>query len=161
LSDPITKANTTTSPLVKPTEDFDSFYQAFPKKVKREDAMRAWGKRSREKMWPGLDFILTRLEVQKASEEWTKDGGKYIPHPATWLNGGRWADEIGTRAVPTPPPVHVPTRDEIESRRIQEMHDRKYGKQPVRVALTPEQEQQEASRIQALWDAKHGKDTDA
>jgi hypothetical protein len=41
------------------------------------------------------------------------------------------------------------------------MHDRKYGKQPVRVALTPEQEQQEASRIQALWDAKHGKDTDA
>jgi hypothetical protein len=66
----------------------------------------------------------------------------------------------GTRAAPTPPPVHVPTRDEIESKRVQEMHDRKYGKQPVRVALTPEQEQQEASRIQALWDAKHGKDTD-
>lgn len=65
----------------------------------------------------------------------------------------------GTRAAPTPPPVHIPTRDEIESSRIQEMHDRKYGKQPVTAALTPEQEQQEASRIQALWDAKHGKTT--
>jgi hypothetical protein len=23
-----------------------------------------------------------------------KDGGKYIPHPATWLRGERWDDEL-------------------------------------------------------------------
>jgi hypothetical protein len=27
------------------------------------------------------------------SAEWTKDGGQFIPHPATWLNQKRWEDE--------------------------------------------------------------------
>ena len=33
------------------------------------------------------------LEVQKQSQQWRKDGGQYIPMPATWLNGRRWEDE--------------------------------------------------------------------
>jgi hypothetical protein len=30
---------------------------------------------------------------QRASRQWREDGGRYIPHPATWLNQGRWEDE--------------------------------------------------------------------
>jgi len=33
------------------------------------------------------------------SESWNRDGGRYIPHPSTWLNGRRWEDEL----APAPP----------------------------------------------------------
>ena len=27
------------------------------------------------------------------------EGGRYIPHPATWLNGRRWEDEINPAKI--------------------------------------------------------------
>lgn len=38
--------------------------------------------------------ILAALEKHKKSEDWKKDAGKFIPYPATWLNGRRWEDEL-------------------------------------------------------------------
>ena len=38
--------------------------------------------------------MIAAIEAQKASEQWTREGGRYIPNPATWLNGGRWEDEM-------------------------------------------------------------------
>ena len=49
----------------------------------------------------------------------------------------------------------VQSQDEIESRRIQEMHDRKYGKQPRPVVLSEEEQEREISRLQAEWDITH------
>ena len=40
-----------------------------------------------------LATMLSALEKQKRSPDWTKDGGQYIPYPATWLRGKRWNDE--------------------------------------------------------------------
>lgn len=34
------------------------------------------------------------LAAWTVSADWTKDGGQYIPHAATWLNGKRWEDEL-------------------------------------------------------------------
>lgn len=34
------------------------------------------------------------LKQQITSEQWKKDGGQFIPHPTTWLNGDRWEDEV-------------------------------------------------------------------
>jgi hypothetical protein len=31
--------------------------------------------------------------VHVASEQWRRDDGRFIPHPATWLNQRRWEDE--------------------------------------------------------------------
>ena len=45
-------------------------------------------------MLPPLPTILAAIEAQKKSEQWVKDGGQYIPHPATWLNQGRWDDQV-------------------------------------------------------------------
>ena len=36
------------------------------------------------------------LRRQKDSVQWQRDGGKYIPHPSTWLNQRRWEDETET-----------------------------------------------------------------
>ena len=41
-----------------------------------------------------LKKILDTIGKFKNSEEWTKENGKYIPHPATWLNAKGWEDEF-------------------------------------------------------------------
>jgi hypothetical protein len=71
--------------------DFDQFWQAYPKKRSKGDARRAW-----QKLQPSpalVQQILTALGWQVLQPQWTKDGGQFIPHPATWLRGERWDDE--------------------------------------------------------------------
>jgi hypothetical protein len=46
-----------------------------------------------------LETILTALEQHKKSDQWRKDNGQFIPHPATWLNNERWADELEVEPV--------------------------------------------------------------
>jgi hypothetical protein len=41
-----------------------------------------------------LEEMLAAIAKQKKTDQWTKDGGQYIPNPATWLNQGRWQDEV-------------------------------------------------------------------
>lgn len=40
-----------------------------------------------------VQIMLDKIAKEKLTAEWTEKGGKYIPHPATWLNGKRWEDE--------------------------------------------------------------------
>ena len=40
-----------------------------------------------------VSVLLDAIEKQKKSEDWKKEGGKFIPYPTTWLNGKRWEDE--------------------------------------------------------------------
>ena len=37
--------------------------------------------------------MLKSLAWQRESEQWTREGGQFIPHPSTYLNEGRWMDE--------------------------------------------------------------------
>lgn len=71
---------------------FERFWAAYPKKTAKAQALKAWNKLKPDE---GLiDKILWSLERQKRSVQWTKDGGQYIPYPATWLNSKRWEDEL-------------------------------------------------------------------
>jgi hypothetical protein len=83
--------------------DFTAFWDAYPKKVGKEETLAAWrrGTSMAKKPIPPLDELLPALERAKGSREWTKDGGEYIPNPATWLNKGRWDDQFTpAHAVP-------------------------------------------------------------
>lgn len=66
---------------------FDDFWTAYPKKVGKGDAEKAW-----KKLKPDLDTCLSAISSAKVGADWLKDGGQFIPHPATWLNGKRWED---------------------------------------------------------------------
>lgn len=68
-------------------ELFNRFWEAYPRKTAKQDAVKAFGKLKADEAL--LETMLAALEKQKA--QW--DDPKYIPHPATWLNGHRWEDE--------------------------------------------------------------------
>lgn len=70
-------------------DGFDTFWGAYPRKVGKEAARKAFAKVSSH-----LPLMLEALGHQKQSEQWKKDRGQYIPNPATWLNQGRWEDEL-------------------------------------------------------------------
>ncbi|MGI6014333.1 MAG: hypothetical protein ACOX7K_08685 [Oscillospiraceae bacterium] len=68
---------------------FAVFWEAYPKKVGKKDAEKAFRKAEMP-----LDILLTAIEAQKNGEQWQKENGRFIPNPATWLNQGRWDDEV-------------------------------------------------------------------
>jgi hypothetical protein len=69
---------------------FLRFWDAWPKKVKKEDAWKTWRKQHCTE-W--LEAILAALAWQVKSGKWTEDGGQYIPHPDKYLRGKLWADD--------------------------------------------------------------------
>jgi len=71
---------------------FEKFWKAYPRKVNRVGARKAFDKIKPDEAL--LERMVAAIGKQIESEQWTKDGGQYIPHPATWLNGHRWEDEL-------------------------------------------------------------------
>jgi hypothetical protein len=73
---------------------FAEFWDAYPRKIGKEAALKAFSK-----VDPTDDLLQTMLRAlasAKQSQAWLKDGGGYIPHASTWLNGKRWEDELVT-----------------------------------------------------------------
>lgn len=75
------------------TDGFDEFWAAYPRPVAKQTALKAWSK-----LKPGDELrekILADIRRRKDSE-WKDIEARYIPHPATYLNGARWEDESAT-----------------------------------------------------------------
>ncbi len=72
-------------------ERFITFWEAYPKKKSKQQAIKAWQKLSVDDKL--LTTMLEAIKLAKTTPQWQKDGGQYIPHPATWLNAGAWEDE--------------------------------------------------------------------
>ena len=71
---------------------FNQFWDAYPKHIAKQSAVKAFEKlKPAEKL---LEAMLKAIEMQKESKQWEKDGGAFIPYPATWLNQRRWEDEL-------------------------------------------------------------------
>jgi hypothetical protein len=76
---------------------FDEFWEAYPKKVGKKAALASW-----KKVKPDtelFDKIMTAIGRAKATWQWQRENGRYIPNPKTWLNEGRWDDEYEEGAV--------------------------------------------------------------
>lgn len=84
--------------------DFAEFWAEYPRKVDRGHALKAWQRAAKEGTMPPLAEILAALRRQTLSTNWQDE--MYIPHPATWINGERWADApaVPARASPGSPP---------------------------------------------------------
>ncbi len=76
----------------KQQERFDRFWAVYPKKKSKGQAEKAWIKINPDDELLGV--MLSSLERLKRSKDWLKDGGQFIPYPATWLNAKGWEDEL-------------------------------------------------------------------
>jgi hypothetical protein len=79
------------------SEGFEQFWSAYPKKQAKQDAAKAF--RSAKLKPEQLQTVLQDITSRKSSAEWLKDGGKFIPLPATYIRGKRWEDEQVTTAI--------------------------------------------------------------
>ena len=73
-------------------DGFALFWQEYPRKAAKAAALKAW-----QKLNPSpelVERILDHVRDHKRSQDWIKDGGQFVPHPATFLNGQRWEDDI-------------------------------------------------------------------
>lgn len=72
---------------------FSTFYEAYPRKEARKDAEAAFAKLN-----PSSELLakmLAAIAAKRQTADWTKEGGKFVPLPATWIRAERWNDETG------------------------------------------------------------------
>lgn len=81
---------------------FNRWWSAYPsprehrRRLGKRTCYTIWRKRGLEAK---VNAILGCLERDKRTEQWTKDGGRYIPRTQTWLNAEPWLD-TGTPTTP-------------------------------------------------------------
>ena len=71
---------------------FDRFWAEYPRKDDKKNAQRAFLRIKPDE--ETLQGMLAALRRQKNSRQWMDAGGRYIPLPATWINGERWNDQM-------------------------------------------------------------------
>lgn len=78
-------------PYTGKNESFEAFWKLYPRKQSKGDAWKAWHQVKPNEETVAL--VIESLGWQKRQWEWVKDGGQWIPLPATWLRDWRWLDE--------------------------------------------------------------------
>lgn len=71
-----------------PGPSFDDFWLLYPRHVAKLAARKAWVKVRPADHVPILEALVSWRQV------WRDKDQEYLPHPATWLNGERWEDEL-------------------------------------------------------------------
>lgn len=78
-------------------ETFAEFYDAYPIKKSKSEALKSWMKLKPDAAM--VATIMQSLANHIASEDWCRDGGRFIKHPSTWINQQCWDDEVITYAA--------------------------------------------------------------
>jgi len=95
-----------------------ALYKSYPRKVGKNAALKAILKAMKDH---SFDHLLERVaKYAECTRSWPEDQLRFIPHPATWFNGGRYEDDerewIKT-ARPTSSPIaqRIDLQKRIES----------------------------------------------
>jgi hypothetical protein len=78
-------------------QEFEKFYQAYPRKAARRRAGDRWRTKVKQGRLPPFDTLIMALQAHKKSRQWLEG---VIPHPATWLSEERWNDQLETEVDP-------------------------------------------------------------
>ncbi len=93
--------------------NFERFWDAYPKKLAKGDARKAW--KQMESLMPDIDAVLTAITAQRRSDQWLRDGGQFIPYPASWLRAEQWDDIL---TVEMPKAERKPDRYELANQEM-------------------------------------------
>lgn len=83
------KKETPSSKPAASKEQFDSFWASYPRKIGKEAARKAFTKALTKTTAGKIMDGVERLRIEVAGKD-----QQYTPHAATWLNAGRWDDEV-------------------------------------------------------------------
>ena len=107
-------SSSSSSSLVSLTEIlFSRFWKEYPLKVGKQNAVKSFQKCCPDETT--LESILAGVDRWRKSQQWTRDAGKYIHHPATFLNQRRW-EEFPTPDVLKPPPKPIEKLDIVDGK---------------------------------------------
>lgn len=82
---------------LKYEDSFNLFWKEYPKKIGKSEASRAW-----KKLRPSKELserIINSVSAHKEHKDWKREDGRFIPNPATYLNQGRYDDELMTTTI--------------------------------------------------------------
>jgi hypothetical protein len=85
---------------------FGRFWALYPRKEKKKAARREWASLAPDAAMQ--ERILAAVAAQASSDQWRRDGGRFIPSPDKWLNDRRWEDE--------PPASTADTREDHQAK---------------------------------------------
>lgn len=83
-----------------PADTFAEFWAAYPRREAKAAAVKAW-----KRLKPDAELVATIVVAVKArcqTPQWLEAGGKFIPLPATYLNGERWLDNAAPKGPSRP-----------------------------------------------------------
>lgn len=100
LEDKPVKETKRTRKKYEDTPEFKAFWDAYPVQANKVRAREEFAKADAP-----LEVLLKAIETWKHTDQWNKEGGKYIPYPAKWLKERRWEDS---------PKVNMPKTDGME-----------------------------------------------
>jgi hypothetical protein len=83
-----------TNPLEAEGGGFEEFWKVYPRKENKRKSYQAW-----KKIKPfEIPAILSSVENWKQTDQWNREGGRYIPYPTTFLNDRRWEEPVACAA---------------------------------------------------------------
>ena len=89
------KSNSITPPISpSPGEEFDTFWELYPKKVAQPRAIKAWNAAVKK-----TDPSVILAGLRRQLPDFKQRDRKYIPHPSTWLNGEEWNNDLSSTSV--------------------------------------------------------------
>jgi hypothetical protein len=91
---------------------FEEFWKVYPRKVGKVAAKKAFAKAAKE-----VGCALIAVGVQRFAHDPYKPAKQFLPHPATWLNEGRWDDEPYPPRELTPEEKQAFAKEQNERRR--------------------------------------------
>ncbi|UQS95186.1 hypothetical protein Pam4_43 [Pseudanabaena phage Pam4] len=93
--------------------EFDRFWGLYPRREGKKAARVAYARARRgTKGQPGATVHQIAGGLRRALVAWEGREARYVPHPTTWLNQGRWDDEV-TPEVSAQPAGRAPVRDVV------------------------------------------------
>jgi hypothetical protein len=82
------------APEIVYPDDFTAFWKAYPRKIDKGEAFKAWDKIRPPR--PAVETLLASVASLMRTRQWLDKNGQYIPNPATWLNRRGWESEVSS-----------------------------------------------------------------
>ena len=89
------ETNQINKPLMGESELFNFFFEQYPKQVGRKQALTEWNKLNLTEK--DLSKIIINITDRLTQGIWSLKTKQYIPHPANYLSGEQWSDELISR----------------------------------------------------------------